>query len=100
MKRYLVIFSIMVVAMLALIDAKTRMDELDDVAATTPSQVEMKREIPKSTGAGIPQKMEQTPSQLAFPQSKQNDPNIQNMPHKLNPQFRDLNTPKPLNQSP
>lgn len=101
MKRYLVIFSITVVGMLAFLDAKTRLDELEEVAATTPSQVEMKREIPQSTGSGILQKMDDTPSQLAFPQSKQNNPEVQNIPQKLNPHFRELQKQNPVqNQSP
>lgn len=42
MKRLLIFFSIMIVGVLAYVDAKDRMDELDEVAANTPSQVEMK----------------------------------------------------------
>lgn len=102
MKRYLVIFSILVVGMLAIVDAKTRLDELEEVSATTPSQVEMKREIPQSSGAGVQNKMDNTPSQLAFPQNPNNNPQVQNSPQKLSPQFRDLTPPKPTDnlQSP
>ena len=96
MKRYLILFSILVVGMLAIVDAKTRLEELEEVAATTPSQVEMKREIPKSSGAGIQENMDNTPSQLAFPKSPNNNPQVQNSPQKLSPQFRDSTTPKPM----
>lgn len=94
MKRYLILFSLLVVGMLAFVDAKTRLNELEEVAATTPSQVEMKREIPQSTGAGIQNKMDNTPSQLAFPKSPNNNPQVQNIPQKLNPQFNEFTQPK------
>lgn len=89
MKRFFILFSIMVVGMLAFVDAKTRMDELDDVAATTPGQVEMKREIPQSTGSGIQEQTDNSPSKLAFPKSPNNNAEFQNIPQKLNPEFTD-----------
>ena len=42
MNRYLVIFSILVVSIIAYTDARDRLNELDSVAANTPAQVEMK----------------------------------------------------------
>ncbi len=42
MNRYLVIFSILVVSIIAYTDARDRLKELDSVAANTPAQVEMK----------------------------------------------------------
>ena len=42
MNKYLVIFSILVVSIIAYTDARDRLKELDSVAANTPAQVEMK----------------------------------------------------------
>lgn len=52
MKRLLIFFSIMIVGAIAYFDAKDRIDELDEVAANTPSQVEMQQTMknPKQTG--------------------------------------------------
>ena len=47
MKQFLIFFSIMVVGFLAYFDASTRMDELDEVAANTPSQVELQQTMKK-----------------------------------------------------
>ena len=47
MKKSLIFFSIFIVALIAFIDAKDRIQELDEVAANTPSQVEMKQTINK-----------------------------------------------------
>ena len=98
MKNIFIIFSIMVVGILAFLDAKTRMEELDSVAATTPAQVEMKREVPKSTGSGIKEKTENSRT-FDPPQNQNNNPKVQNIPQKLNPEFKPLPQLKP-NQSP
>lgn len=42
MKKSLIFLSVFVVACLAFFDAKGRIEELDEVSANTPSQVEMK----------------------------------------------------------
>ena len=47
MKKSLIFLSIFIVSLIAFIDAKDRMEELDEVAANTPSQVEMKQMINK-----------------------------------------------------
>lgn len=51
MKHILILLCILVVGVLAYVDAKDRIEELDEVAANTPSQVEMKQNIdpPKPT---------------------------------------------------
>lgn len=90
MKRFFIIFSIFVVCILAFLDAKTRMDELDAIAATTPSQVEMKRNAPQSTGAGIQERNAAPAMKLTYPQSQNNNPRTQNIPQKLSPQFKPL----------
>ncbi len=45
MKKSLIFISILIVAFIAFFDAKDRIEELDEVAANTPSQVEMKQQI-------------------------------------------------------
>lgn len=47
MKKSLIFLSIFIVSLIAFIDAKDRIEELDEVAANTPSQVEMKQMINK-----------------------------------------------------
>ena len=42
MNKHLIIFSILVVCIMAYADARDRFRELDEVAANTPAQVEMK----------------------------------------------------------
>lgn len=48
MNRILILFSILIVTLLAFIDAKDRFNELNEVAANTPAQVEMKQSINQS----------------------------------------------------
>lgn len=86
MKRTLIIFSILIVGLLAFVDAKTRSEELEAITATTPSQVEMKREIPKSYGEGLNQKQD-IQKQMALPENKNNNAAVQNNPQKLNQKF-------------
>ena len=95
MKNFFIIFSIMTVGFLAFWDAKSRIEELDNVAATTPGQVEMKREIPKSDGSGV---LEKTESQRHFepPQNQNDNPKVQKKKQKLNDTFKPLKQ----NQSP
>lgn len=47
MQKSLIFFSILIVSFIAFLDAKYRINELDEVAANTPSQVEMKQMINK-----------------------------------------------------
>lgn len=47
MRKSLIFLSIFIVSLIAFIDAKDRIEELDEVAANTPSQVEMKQMINK-----------------------------------------------------
>ena len=47
MKKSLIFLSIFIDSLIAFIDAKDRIEELDEVAANTPSQVEMKQMINK-----------------------------------------------------
>lgn len=58
MKNFLILTSVLTVLFVAIIDTKARIEELDDIAATTPSQVEMKSDMNKSSGEGVMQKFE------------------------------------------
>lgn len=49
MKKSLIFLSIFIIACIAFFDAKDRFKELDEVAANTPAQVEMKQMINKPT---------------------------------------------------
>lgn len=91
MKRYLILFSLIIVGLLSYVDTKTRFNELDnEISATTPSQVEMKREIPKSFGEGIQNKPDPA-KELARPLDKNNDNTVKNMPQKTNQIFNRTN---------
>ena len=95
MKNFFILFSILTVGFLAFWDAKTRIDELESVAATTPSQVEMQRKVPNSEGKGVLNKVD---SQRNFnPPINQNDnPKVQNIPQQNKDKFK----PFRPNQSP
>ena len=54
MKKFLIIFSIMTVCFLAYFDAKDRLDELSEIAATTPAQVELQQNMNKPQKIGVP----------------------------------------------
>ncbi len=56
MKNFLIILGILAVTYLAYIDTKERFKELENIAATTPAQVEMKSPIQKTKGEGVKNK--------------------------------------------
>ncbi len=47
MKKYLIFLSILIIAFIAFFDTKGRIEELDEIAANTPSQVEMNQMMNK-----------------------------------------------------
>ena len=47
MKNVFIFFAILIIGLIAFIDAKDRFSELDEISANTPSQVEMKQMINK-----------------------------------------------------
>lgn len=59
MKKYLIAISVVAIGFVAIADTKARIEELDEMAANTPTQVEMKKDIPKTAGEGIQQKIDQ-----------------------------------------
>lgn len=97
MQKSLIIFSLIIVCGLAFIDAKTRLDELKEVSAVTPSQMELKRELPKSTGDGLDNKKGNFPDpQTAYPKTLHTPPR-QSAPQKLNLNFQESNTVNDVN---
>lgn len=100
MKKYLIAIAVVAIGVVAIADTKARIEELDEMAANTPSQVEMKKDLPKATGAGIQPKIEQvqttnqldnqkfknminTPSEFPRtlpPQTPEKQPNIPTVP--------------------
>lgn len=56
MKKYLIAMAVTAISIVAIADTKARIEELEEISANTPSQVEMKKDAPTSTGAGIQQK--------------------------------------------
>ena len=64
MKKSLIFLCIFTVAFIAFFDAKDRIEELDEVAANTPSQVEMKQMINKPRSQFKNHIYEKNPSQV------------------------------------
>ena len=97
MHKKLIMFSLIIVCGLAFIDAKTRLNELKEVSAMTPSQMELKRDLPKSKGDGLEQKKGNFPeAQTAYPKIPHKHPR-QNLPQKMNLNFQESNTVNDVN---
>ena len=81
MKKYLIAMTVTAVCVVAFADTKSRIEELEVIAANTPAQVEMKKDAPKSTGQGIQEKVDsiQTNKQL----DNQKFDNMINKPDKF-----------------
>ncbi len=71
MKKSFIFLSIFIIAFIAFFDAKDRFKELDEVAANTPSQVEMKQMINK-------------PDEQINKDNIQNQKNVQTLQQKMN----------------
>lgn len=94
MQKGLIIFSILVIIILACIDTITRLNELENLSSLTPSQIEMKRDMQKSTGTGLQEKKDNTSTQFAYPRFHQPNQTKQNLPQKMNNRFKEQNRPK------
>ncbi len=53
MKKYFTAMAVTAVCVVAFVDTKSRIEELEEIAANTPAQVEMKKDAPKSSGEGV-----------------------------------------------
>lgn len=79
MNRFLIIFSILTVTALAYSDARERLKELDEVAANTPAQVEMKpvfnnnMQQNKFENTNAPQQIQPPSSQTRLQQINKDD---------------------------
>ena len=78
MKKFLIAMAVTAVCVAAIADTKARIEELDEISANTPAQIEMKKNAPKSTGEGVQEKFDnminkpttQTPSQTGSSSNK------------------------------
>lgn len=70
MKKSLIFLSIFIIAFIAFFDAKDRFKELDEVAANTPSQVEM-------------QQMMNKPREQIYKDNIQNQDSVQTLKEKM-----------------
>jgi len=57
MRNFLIFLGIIIVGYLAVTDTVARFEELENIAVSTPSQIEMKSNMLKSRGGGIEQKL-------------------------------------------
>lgn len=99
MKNFLVLTSILTVIFIAFIDTKARINELDEIAATTQVQVERKPEINKSSGEGVMHKFETMEHKDITPAPKVQP--LQTQQDTLSPQPQNkFNTQKDKNYMP
>lgn len=91
MQKGLIIFSILVIMVLACVDTITRIVELSNLSSLTPRQIEIKKDIQKSTGNGLQEKKDNISNQFAYPKSHQPSQTRQNMPQKFNNRFKERN---------
>ena len=92
-----ILLSLTVVCTLAFIDAKTRFDELKDISVMTPSQMELKRELQKSSGDGLDKKKGNFPdTQSAYPKTPHTKTRT-NSPQKMNLNFQESNNVNEVN---
>lgn len=61
------------VCVVAIADTKARIEELDEISANTPAQVEMKKNAPKSTGEGVQEKIDHIQTQTQLDNQKFNN---------------------------
>lgn len=85
MKNYLIILGIIFVTYLAITDTMKRFEELDNISVTTPSQIEMKGDMFKSSGKGVNNSLNQNENKPQNPlmQKQKTDiikDNVQSMP--------------------
>ncbi len=85
MKKFLIFLSIAVVIMLAGIDAKDRMNELEKVAVKTPAQVEMNKDMLKPTRNNNTQDIKKQPANTSFNERLKEQQN-NNLPQTKQPQ--------------
>lgn len=86
MKNFLILTSILTVLFVAFIDTKARIKELDEIAATTQVQVEMKPELNKSDGSGIKEKFDTIQPPQMQPLTAPDTKPLQTSQDRLSPQ--------------
>lgn len=89
MKNFLIFLSVGILAILAAYDTKTIIDE---IAAITPAQVELKEDIKNSAGDGIEKRFDITPPE-ASQKPMQNNPNFytpQNTSKEISPKLNPI----------
>lgn len=92
MKNFLIMTAVLTVVFVAIIDTKARIEELDEIAATTPVQVEIKPDLNKSKGDGVLQKFETMQPPDA------NNPAAQKMPALQTPKSNVIQNPNKVFQ--
>ncbi|CCY62294.1 unknown [Clostridium sp. CAG:967] len=95
MKKSLIFLSILIVSFIAFFDAKDRIEELDEVAANTPSQVEMKQQIrpPVQQNMNNFQEDKKTDTEKLKQQMQQNNQNLPNNLDKIQERRNTITNP-------
>ena len=95
MRKSLIFLCILTVAFIAFFDAKDRIEELDEVAANTPSQVEMKQQIrpPVQQNMNNFQEDKKTDTEKLKQQMQQNNQNLPNNLDKIQERRNTITNP-------
>ncbi|MFQ8626724.1 MAG: hypothetical protein ACLSA2_09880 [Candidatus Gastranaerophilaceae bacterium] len=94
-EKSLIFLSILIVSFIAFFDAKDRIEELDEVAANTPSQVEMKQQIrpPVQQNMNNFQEDKKTDTEKLKQQMQQNNQNLPNNLDKIQERRNTITNP-------
>lgn len=89
MKNFLIFTAVATLAVLAAIDTKSIMEEL---AAVTPSQIEMKQDLPSSKGEGIEKKFDnvQNEKPITIEDNRNNFTTPQNTTKEISPKLNPI----------
>ena len=94
MKNFLILTSVLTVFFLAVIDTKARIEEIDEISAITPAQVEMKSELNQSKGEGVLEKFDINEPQTTKNAAEPTSIPLQTQKNKLTPHPMKTFTPK------
>lgn len=89
MKNFLILTAVLTVIFVAFIDTKARIEELDEIAATTQVQVERKPDLNKSEGTGIREKYNTIQPQQTPPITSPDTKPLQTSQDRLSPRPQD-----------
>lgn len=100
MKNFLILTAVLTVIFVAFIDTKARIEELDEIAATTQVQVESTPVLNKSEGTGIKEKYNTIQPPQTPPITSTDTKPLQTSQDRLSPRPQDKFQPMQLPYKP